>query len=298
MQFNFLEDINILDFTSRLPGPFSTMVLASLGAKVTKLENSDVNGDPFNSKEYLQYAPNFQDWYKNINKEKDVIGFSFKDSPELVQQHVNKAQIVLIPEGKYFDSLLSKFELKKKVIIKLSGGKDQWKSLHDLNALALTKTFNDHTRSSETPPYLPIAGLSFAQYLATTALAILRKVERENESITQTIYLKDVTIFILDTLYSQQLGLNGKFLHNGAFPCYQIYKTSDGQSLCLASVEEKYWQNLQIAFGINLKMQDRFDTTEKTSNFLKNMFSKLHSDEIREKIKDTQTCLTIVQNKD
>jgi crotonobetainyl-CoA:carnitine CoA-transferase CaiB-like acyl-CoA transferase len=295
MHFNFLDDINILDFTTRLPGPFSTMVLASLGAKVIKLENSDIAGDPFNSKAYTNHAPHFEDWYNQMNLSKEVHLFSFSEQQERIQTKIAKANIIFIPESNFFDSLFSKMDIDNKVIIKLSGGRDEWKSLHDLNALALTKSFNEHIKASDMPPYLPLAGLSFAQYLATTALAVLRKVEKENKTITQTLYLKDVTLFILDTLHSDKSAESGKFLHNGAFPCYQIYKSKDGKALCLASVEDKYWENIQKAFNITLKLEDRFDTSEKTANLLKKMFSKLHSDEIREKIKDTQTCLTIVQ---
>jgi crotonobetainyl-CoA:carnitine CoA-transferase CaiB-like acyl-CoA transferase len=149
---------------------------------------------------------------------------------------------------------------------------------------------------STAPPYLPFAGISFAQYIATASVAMLRKAENQGVQIEQTLYLKDITEFIFNSLHSEQVSSPNKFLHNGAFPCYQVYKSKDEQYLCLAAVEEKYWNNLQSAFDIHLDSEDRFDTSGKTTNTLKKLFAKLDSDEIRELIKETKTCLTIVIN--
>ncbi|MBT4791657.1 MAG: CoA transferase, partial [Halobacteriovoraceae bacterium] len=59
---SLLTDVTIIDFSTRLPGPFSTYILESFGAKIIKIENSAKGGDPFTQPEYLAYAPAFKDW--------------------------------------------------------------------------------------------------------------------------------------------------------------------------------------------------------------------------------------------
>lgn len=270
------------------------MVLASFGAHVIKIENTDYGPDPFISEEAKKYTPHFEDWYKKINKEKKVIKFSFSKKESLLFDHMNKANIIIIPDSTFFNDCISKILKEEITIIKITGGKDEWRSLHDLNALALTNTFKEHLKNDEFPPYLPFAGISFAQYIATTSLAALRKTEQTKKQFTCILYLKEITKFLLDSLESQKVSINERFLHNGAYPCYQIYKSLDKKSICLAAIETKYWNNFLNCFNLVGPDLKRFDTTNKTTILLKNMFSKLNSDEIREKTKHTQTCLTIV----
>lgn len=296
MKFDYLEDVQVLDLSTRLPGPMATMILSSLGAKVTKVENLDIGADPFQDKKYLEHAPHFKDWYDQLNKDKSIIQFSFSQNTEKLRVLLHSAQIILLPDVKFFDVLLKSLDLKNKAIIKLSGGKGEWKSLHDLNALALTKSFHYHYQDSNLPPYLPFAGIGYAQYLASACLGILRKVERTNITQTEIIYLKEVTEYILDALHSEQVTSPNKFLHNGAFPCYQIFKTQDDKAICLAAVEEKYWRNFVKAFSLDLNDEQRFDSSGKTTEILQNMFAKLTSDEIRHMTKNTELCLTVATN--
>jgi alpha-methylacyl-CoA racemase len=290
---NFLSDVIVADFSSRLPGPLSTMILTQLGAEVFKIEGSEKNGDPFNSEDLNTYAPHFRDWYKKLNKHKRIIKTTYDHSDTLLRDILAKSNIIIIPDNKFYNNLISKFKLDNHVILKLAGGKDDWKFIHDLNALALTRSFLDHLKSSPTPPFLPIAGISFGQQIATISLAVLRQVEIKKETISKVIYLKDVSENMLGSLDTDKYSLNGKLLHNGAFPCYNIYITQDLKYICLAAIEEKFWNNLINAFNLELELKDRFDTSEKVHIYLKKVFSKLNSDEIREKMKMAPMCLTI-----
>lgn len=296
MELNLLDDVTICDFTTRLPGPMSTFILRSLGAKIIKVENSAIGGDAFQNSDYLTHAPHFKDWYDNLNQEKEIYQIDFSKEITKLSSFIEKSQIIIVPESKFFKTFLEKFNLDNKAIVKLSGGKGEWKSLHDLNALALTKTFNSHLKDTQAPPYLPFAGISFAQFIATASLALLRKAERTKQSITQTLYLKDITTHILDSLYSEQVSSPNKFLHNGAFPCYQVYLSQDQKYVCVAAVEEKYWNNLQKAFNLQFEPEDRFDLSNKTTKTLKKLFSKLNSNEISTQIKNIETCITIIEN--
>lgn len=292
--YRFLENLEILDLSERLPGPYSTFILGHFGAKVIKLENSDRGGDTFQLEEAKEHYPNFIDWYKNLNANKDIQCLSFSKQKDELFKAIASAHIIIKPENRFFNQLLSEVELKSdQVLITLSGGRDEWKSLHDLNALALTETFAIHLEQNSGLPYLPFAGLGFGQYLATAMLAARIKALESNSPIKQTLYLQDFCIQILDILKTQPSEQAKKYLHNGLYPSYNIYKSADGASVCLGAIEEKYWENLINCFDLNLKPLDRFDTSEKTFEYLKKTFAKYTAHEIKEKIKDNNMCLTL-----
>ena len=169
--------------------------------------------------------------------------------------------------------------------------------MHDLNALGLTNSFRFHYNKNESPPYLPFAGISFSQYMAMAALALLRKAENSKTSEHQIIYLAQTTPLILDVLdFSKDEEFN--FLHNGKYPCYNIYKTKDHQPIFLAAIEDKFWNEFVELFELNLQSSDRFSLNEEISNQIRKKFAKLTSDEVKMVIKDKSICLTVGNIKD
>jgi alpha-methylacyl-CoA racemase len=294
MKYNFLNDISILDFTTRLPGPLSTKLLCDFGARVVKCENIDVGGDLFNQEAIHGHAPNFKAWYQNLNSDKDIVKISFRSDEEKITELINNSNVILIPDSRYFQTFLSRFQVSdNKLTIKLAAGKEEFSSLHDLNVLGLTKTFKVHLAGNkdQKPPYLPFAGIAFAQYIASFILAALRDAETK----THTVYMKDIVEHIFDTLYAPEMEKESEFLHNGAFPAYDMYTTKDGKILCLAAIEEKYWLNLIKIFSIKLEIEDRFDKTGRTSAILEELFSKFTKNEIKEIIKNQNICLTFIR---
>lgn len=295
MNFDFLSDLKITDLSGRLPGPYATFVLKSLGAVVNKIENLEVECDPFISKDYKKLNPNFSCWYENMNKDKAIHQFSFSEEPEKLQKFLENGQIIISPRNRFFEKIFENYELKSsQTLIYINGGKNEWKHLHDLNALAFTKTFSDHLAFSDTPPFLPLAGMSYGQFIATAALASLRKAERSNLPIETDLYLSEVIPHLYDALHSKQSVSPHKFLHNGAYPSYNIYKTKDAEYVCLAAVEEKYWQRFCELFSCEDLLQDAFDSSGKTHDKLRNLFSKLTYHEINETLNNESICLTLV----
>ena len=296
MKFDYLADVKIIDLSQRLPGPYGSFILQSLGAKVTKLENTDQGGDFFNSDSAKMFNPNFLDWYKTLNDQKKINTLSFSNELSTLVKIIKKYDLIIAPKNSFLQNLFSEYPLEStQCLIYLSGGKNQWRSLHDLNALSFTKTFKDHLYHNDSLPYLPIAGMSYGQYLATLSLAMLRKASKTNKAQQETLYLKDTCNFLLDALHSEQTNSPHKFLHNGLYPCYQIYKTKDDHYVCLAAIEEKYWNLFIKIFNLPLSEQDRFDKSEKTHSLLKKLFAKQTGHEINTKINNQSICLTIVR---
>lgn len=289
-----LEGLKILDLTTRLPGPFGSNILEHFGAKVIKLE-SLTHGDQFNNPDVYSLNPCFKDWYTNLNSNKTVLKKDFSNTDFFKEDIFKNIDALLLPDSKKIRDYIKDLPNPPKVIIKLSGGIGEWKNLHDLNALSFVKVFSLHFRDAKTPPFLPIAGISFGQYIATAILASLLKAKNANIQVEETIYLKDTTEYLFNLFHSESFEKTPTQLHNGAFPCYNTYRTQDNKIVCLAAVEEKYWKGFREVFELNLKNEDRFDLSEKTSKLLEKTFSNLDTAAIREKTKNKDICLTIIE---
>lgn len=294
MKSNELGDISIIDFTTRLPGPLGTKVLSTLGAKVFKVESPRL-GDNFNNPLVYKFNPCFKDWYQQMNEDKEIIQAEINE--ELLQNYpeLKNVDIILIPDSKKILKQIKSLFPSCKAIIKIAGGTGEWKSLHDLNALSFAKVFSVHLKDSSKPPFLPIAGMSFGQHIATTILACYLKASKVNETIEKVLYLKEVTEEILGYFDSSSFKERPRQLHNGAFPCYNTYLTQDKKYVCLAAVEDKFWNKLRELFNLSCSEDDRFDVTGKTTKLLENTFEKLSSDVIRDIINQQDVCLTIIE---
>ena len=295
---DLLSDVKILDFSARLPGPFATFILKDLGAKVIKLENTDIDGDPFNSDLFKKFLPNFPIWYRNLNQDKEIKALSFQENSKKIQALIDECDLIIAPENSFFKLFLEKFNFKNDhALILFTGSQSEWKHLHDLNALAMTKSFLHHLKAHKTPPFLPLGALAFGQYMATCALATLRKAEKKQEFSTITLYLDEVTRYIFDALFCELKQNPNGFLHNGVFPCYNVYETQDGHYVCLAAVEAKYWQKFCNLFNLEIIKECAFDSSDKTKNLLKKTFLALSAKKIRETLANENICLSIVTDK-
>ena len=295
-----LNKLTICDLSTRLPGPLATMALAHLGAKVLKVENTDRETDPFSSQDIKAIAPNFHDWYRNLNADKIIHQISFDKELSKLKILLESADIILMPASKTLKNLIEPLIDKSvpKVLIFIAGSNGAHKAMHDINALAMTESFRFYLEHEKKPqmPYLPFAGISFGQQIATLSLAAFIKSTQEKVTVNETIYLDQSIKKIFDALYSNKSIHHGHFLHNGAFPCYQVYKTKDNHYISLAAVEEKYWENLIKNFNLPLTIEERFDTTGKIKTLLENTFKQQNLEQILNKCVNSECCLSPCTN--
>jgi len=281
----FLKGLKVLDLSMRLPGPLATYSLNLSGAEVTKIENIDWGKDPFREK--VPGLENFNDWYQNLNSCKKIVEISFKENQEELIKEISDSDIIIAPHSKRLKALIESHS--KGVCIFLDSSKTLG-GMHDLNALALTETFKSHFIDTLSPPYLPFAGIAFAQLVSQQALAgvIARK---HDEVISDVIYLDEAAKLILDSLASNH---GPRVLNNGAFPCYQIYPLKDGGHACLAAVEEHYWAEFCEVFQLEFSAKDRMDASGKVEKVIRKLFTNLSTSEIKEKIDNRRFCLTLI----
>lgn len=302
------KKIRILDLTHRLPGPLAGKILCDLGYEVIKIED-EKHKDPFLSGMFSAFDDSFEDWYKELNQKKQILRYDFK-SPDIkakIRPLLDSADGVLLSLSPKLKETLgvddkSLKELTKPLaVVELEASQSHKKAMHDLNALALSGFLSLHIAHEEDqivdPPFFPVAGIAFGQQVATQILANLLE-SREMKKLVKTVsYLYETAETILTPFWSKELQRQKrtKFLHNGAYPCYSLYRLKDGHYVALAAVEDKFWTDLIAIFPIQLPLERRFDRDKASFQKVADVFAKLTSSEIENMTQDKELCLSIVR---
>jgi crotonobetainyl-CoA:carnitine CoA-transferase CaiB-like acyl-CoA transferase len=305
MHKDLLEGITILDFSQRLPGPFAGHLLAGLGAKVIKIEDLN-HKDAFIRGKLSEQDSCFPTWYKKINENKEIIRFDFNDTNAIseVDELLPKADAIIlgIPQSIQEKLHLTKDFLKNKKlsIIELCASRSSKKALHDLNALAETGILSLHVNNSKekrlSPPFVPMAGMAFGQKLALEITAGILKAKTTGKSVFNKCALDEVTQEIFSPIWpKEERELNRKtYLHNGLYPCYNIYQTEDKKYIALAAIEAKFWNNFCSLFNLDLTSEDRFSNDEKIFSKIEKEFSQRDQKEILNIANQLDCCLSLI----
>lgn len=307
MSFQPLKGMTIVDLSHRLPGPLCGKILSDLGADVIKVEDK-VFQDPFLSGLFAQFDTSFVSWYENLNRGKKIERFDFNNSDDQKKIHglVTRADAVIMglppktrEKLKVTDSDLNLN--KPYVVIELLASATEKKSMHDLNALAMTGLLtlyvaHQHEKIVD-PPFLPIAGISFGHKAATDLLAAYISSQKENKTQFVKTYLDQVTEDILGIFWPEadrKLGRT-KFLHNGVFPCYALYQTKDKKYVALAAVEEKFWKRFCEVFEVKTELDRFFNKDESLFQLISDKLHQFTQKEIETKIADEDLCLSVIK---
>jgi crotonobetainyl-CoA:carnitine CoA-transferase CaiB-like acyl-CoA transferase len=295
---NLLKNFKVIDFTHRLPGPLAGKIFTDLGAKVIKVEDQTFK-DPFIQGFFNQSDSQFKTWYEELNKDKELERFDFKSEEafSIFDDLLKDANVLLLAQPQ---KILEKFMLTPELlksrhpnltVMQLIAGEGKYKNLHDLNALAMAGLLDMHLferkESITAPPFLPVAGISFGHWVVTKSLAAV--ISKENWVVAS---LQEATKNILSPFRSQSD--SPKFLHNGKFPCYSLYRTKDKKTLAIAAVEEKFWIKFTELFDLKIPVDQRFDTSKKTFKIISEKVQSLGSSEIKNILQDQDICLTLV----
>ena len=302
------KKLKILDLTHRLPGPLAGKVLSDLGYEVIKIED-EKHKDPFLSGMFSTFDDSFEDWYKELNQSKKIVRLDFK-SPNIksmIKVYLDEADGVLLSLSPKLKDILGLDDESLKslgrpiAVVELEASKSHQKAMHDLNALALSGFLSLHVAHKNDqivdPPFFPVAGIAFGQQVATQLLANIIAAREDKALIKSVSYLFETAESILSPFWSKELQSQKrtKFLHNGAYPCYSLYRLKDGNYVALAAVEDKFWSDFIELFHVSLPLDQRFDKNPHSFQKVADTFAKLDSSEIENMTRDKELCLSIVR---
>lgn len=263
-----LEGIRVLDFTRLLPGPFSTMLLADLGAEVTKIEAPE-GGD------YARwYPPMFGEGaeamsalFASVNRGKRSVSINLKHAPgaEIARKLAASVDVVVETfRPGVMDRLgLGPAQLREAnpglIYCGITGfgqtGPYRDAAGHDLTYLAMGGALEQTAPlgGAPHPPGFQLADLMGGGMYATMAiLAALYHRERSGEGAELDISMTDGAATTMAPLFGRlaaggDLPTRGGAELTGGIPCYRVYECSDGKFMAIGALEPKFWNGFCAA---------------------------------------------------
>ncbi len=262
-----LSSLRILDFTTLLPGPFATMMLADMGASILRVEAP-------HRPDMVRSMPPFDGdtaaWHGVLNRSKRSLALDLKKP--------GAAGIIrrLITDGGY-DILIEQF--RPGVMDKLGAGYEDMKHAnpaliycaitgygqtgpsrdragHDINYVSLTGVMSHSGRRVGGPVPLgvqvaDIGGGSFGALVGLLAAVIERQVSGAGQLVD--ISMVDMMLAWQAHIFSQYL-IGQEVAEREALPLnggsfYDFYETADGRYLSVGSLEPKFWTGFCQAIG-------------------------------------------------
>jgi crotonobetainyl-CoA:carnitine CoA-transferase CaiB-like acyl-CoA transferase len=254
-----LQDIRVLDFSTLLPGPLASLILAEAGAEVIKVER------PGTGEDMRAYPPKLggeSGSFALLNRGKRAIAL------DLRAPGAARSLLALAPT---IDIVLEQF--RPGVMDRLGLGYEAWRAAnpgilycaitgygqdgprareagHDMNYQARTGLLALTAGADDAPgvPAALVGDVAGGTYPAVMNLLLaLRRRDRTGEGCF-------IDIAMAENLFSFQfMGLAlghgagawprpGDEALTGGSPRYRIYRTADGRHLAVAPLEDKFWE--------------------------------------------------------
>jgi crotonobetainyl-CoA:carnitine CoA-transferase CaiB-like acyl-CoA transferase len=251
-----LSGITILDLSRLLPGPFCSMILADLGARVIAIEDRRFASEAGGNTTVLR------------NKEHMTLNLKTDIGRDIFLEMAKSADIVL--EG-FRPGVTSRLGVDYEAVSRINpkiiycsitgyGQTGPYRDTagHDVNYLSVAGVL-DLIGPKEGPPSIP--GIQIADmaggglYAAVGILAALHARSITGKGQFIDISMTDGSM----TLLSLVLGLarltggpverSDSFLSH-RYACYHVYETADHRYLSIGAVENRFWKNLCDYFGV------------------------------------------------
>ncbi len=262
-----LSGLKVLDFSTLLPGPLCSLLLAEAGAEVIKLERPE-RGDEMRSYEPRAGVDSAN--FVLLNRGKKSVGIDLKSPDALaLLTPVLKEADVLMEQFRpgVMDRLGLGYEALSRINPRLiycsitgfgQHGPRAKEAAHDLNYVAASGTLS-LTAGCDGAPVLPPALIADIAGGAYPAMINILLALRQRDQTGKGMYLDVAMADNLFTLQYWGLG-NGALGHwprtaddlvTGGTPRYQIYRTADNAYLAAAPLEDKFWGNFTALVGLN-----------------------------------------------
>ena len=263
-----LQGIRVLDFSTLLPGPLASLILAEAGAEVMKLER------PGRGEEMRSYPP-FWDGESatfailNCGKSGLEIDLKAPDAAVRLEPHIREADIVLeqfrpgVMKRLGFDYESLRRINPRLIYCSMTGygqeGPKSDRAGHDLNYIGDSGLLDLAHGTGEAPVIPPVlaADIAGGSYPAVmNILLALRQRDLTGEGVYLDIAMaENLFPFAFWAWGEGQLSGNwpssGKGLLIGGSPRYHLYPAKCGRLVAVAALEDKFWDRFCAAIGLD-----------------------------------------------
>ncbi|MDF1782121.1 MAG: CaiB/BaiF CoA-transferase family protein [Alcanivoracaceae bacterium] len=260
-----LSTLKVLDFTTLLPGPFGTMVLADLGAEIVRIE-SPTRPDMVRVMPPMVGKVSAAHAYLNRSKRSLAIDLKKPEGADLVKALVKDYDIVIEQfRPGVMDKLGVGYDALREVNPKLifcsvtgygQDGPYRDRAGHDMNYLAVAgmTSYNGRRNSGPQPmafQVADVAGGSCHAVMAILAAVIHRQHTGEGQYIDISMTDAAFAMHALTAPGALQTGespdLESTQLNGGSF--YDCYETADGRWFSVGGLEPQFFSQFCQAIG-------------------------------------------------
>jgi alpha-methylacyl-CoA racemase len=260
-----LAGVKVLDFTTRLPGPLATHILAQAGAEVCKVEPPE--GESLSISTPLW--PEAPAMYVALNDGKRTMRLDLKDprDRETLAPLLTAADVVV--EG-FRPGVMSRLELDyarvsasnpRVVYCSITGygqaGPRSGRAGHDLSYLAESGALSLMTIDGVAAvPGTLIADIAAGAYAAALniALALFARASTGRGAYLDCAMAENLKPFVwwglVNGATSGRWPVPNGDLFTGGTARYRLYATSDGRQLAVAAIEPQFWERFCEAIGL------------------------------------------------
>ena len=306
-----LEGIRVLDFSTLLPGPLATLLLAEAGAEVIKIER------PGRGDEMRSYMPKFGADSVNfalLNRGKRSIAIDLKqpDAIAKLTPLIKSADVVV---EQYRPGVMDRLGLGHEALKKINpriiycaitgygqSGPRAEVAAHDLNYVAEAGMLALAVGADGAPvvPAALVADIGGGTYPAViNILLALRDRDRTGRGCKLDIAMADNLFAFMywalgNGLAAGQWPAPGGELISGGSPRYNIYRTKDGKFVAAAPLEAKFWDNFCALLGLAPELKDDSRDAAATKRAVGEKIAAKTADEWRALFAGKDLCCAIV----
>jgi len=305
-----LKGILVADFTTLLPGPVATLMLAEAGADVVKVEKPG-------GEDMRAYPPQWDGVSAafamlNRGKRSLIVDLRTDEGRKAARELAAKADVlveqfrpgVMQKHGLGYDEL-SKIN-PKLIYCSITGygqsGPKRDEAGHDINYIGATGLLSLAPGPTENPVVPPaliadIAGGTFPA-VQNILLALIAR-GKAGKGAYIDIAMADA-MFTFAWMALATLHATGKqagpasLSTTGGSPRYQIYPTKDGKLVCCGALEQKFWMAFCGVIGLPQELTNDFKNPAATKQAVRDLIAKEPAAYWKPKFAAADCCVTIM----
>ncbi|MBV8766569.1 MAG: CoA transferase, partial [Hyphomicrobiales bacterium] len=307
-----LAGITVLDFSTLLPGPLATLMLAEAGAEVIKVEKPG-------GEEMRGYAPRF-------GRESAMFALLNRGKKSLVADLRTPADHARVVElALRADVLIEQF--RPGVMERLGLGYDKLRALnpglvycsitgygrdgpkrdragHDINYIGDAGLLSLSFGSQEAPVVPPalVADIGAGSYPAVINVLLALRARAASGSGCHLDIAMTENLFTFMPLALAEGFASGHWLSSGEgrlmgnSPRYNLYACADGKMLAVGALEQKFWEQFCAAIGLEPKWRDDDRDHEGSLRRVRELVAARSSQHWAEVFAACDCCCTLLQD--